>query len=84
MHNLCELAEKILVNHRGWVDLLDLDHVYCRRDGKLEEIHIDECIGCDAVEWSMDNISADEWEHFKQEADVDEIRVWHESEDNRE
>jgi hypothetical protein len=84
MHNLCELAEQIIVNHRGWVDLLDMDHVYCRRGGQLQEISIEECVGCDAVEWSMDNVSADEWEHFKQEADADDIRVWGELKDSGE
>ena len=82
MHNLCELAEQIIINHRGWVELLDIDHVFCRREDKLEEIHVSECIGCEAVEWSVERVNADEWEHFKKEADTDEIREWGKSEDS--
>ena len=42
--NVCVYAERLFTNYLGWVDLLDMDNVVCRRADDV--VPIERCTGC--------------------------------------
>lgn len=67
MHTICEHCERIYVDYRGWVKLLDMDNILCRREEKLEVVDIEECEYCDEFSWSQAVTTATQWEHLYEE-----------------
>ena len=52
--NICVHCERLYAAwppEKGWVTLLDMDKIICRRDNTLEVVSIDECYYCETMEW---------------------------------
>jgi hypothetical protein len=67
MHNACDFCERIYIDHRGWLKLLDMENILCRREDKLEVVEIDTCQYCDQFEWADSVTNALQWEQRYQE-----------------
>lgn len=76
---ICDHCERLYVSWRGFVDLLDMDNIQCRKGEKLTVVPIEVCTTCEDVVWEQETISADDWEVSVQEdIDVYQIRTEYE------
>jgi hypothetical protein len=61
---ICDHCERLYVSWRGFVDLLDMDNIQCRKDDKLIVVPIEHCNGCEEATWEHQGSSASEWDYY--------------------
>lgn len=61
---ICENCERLYVSYRGLIDLLDMDNIHCRKDGRLDVVPIEQCTYCDEATWENTGNPAQDWEYY--------------------